>query len=243
MTSSILRHEGQSKTIVLDRQEVIYTVRRSPRAQRVSLKVGFDSGLVVVVPIDFNLRHLDAILDAKQQWILRTLKKVSPGSKSKQLKSGDSVLYLGRSHVLTVQKRVSGFVGVETRGSRIVVTAREDGHVRELLVGWMRKHAKDLITDRVQTLSKDLGLSYNQIFIKDQKTRWGSCSHKKNLNFSWRLIMTPPRVMDYVIIHELVHLVEMNHSKVFWSTVESWCGDYRKHRRWLKQHEAVLKSL
>lgn len=90
-----------------------------------------------------------------------------------------------------------------------------------------------------QTLT---GGEYHRITIRDQKTRWGSCSAKGTLSFNWRLMLAPPAVLDYVVVHELCHLTHMDHSKAFWQAVENVCPDYRTHRRWLKEHghELVL---
>lgn len=84
------------------------------------------------------------------------------------------------------------------------------------------------------------GGTYQRITIRDQKTRWGSCSAGGTLSFNWRLMLAPPAVLDYVVIHELCHLTHMNHSKAFWALVESVCPDYRTHRKWLKDHGQSL---
>ncbi len=98
----------------------------------------------------------------------------------------------------------------------------------------LKKKAKEYIPSRVEKISKKFWLKYNKIRITSAKTRWGSCSSKKNLNFSYRLILTPKKVIDYVIIHELTHLKHMNHSKDFWLTVKFMMNDYKKYDKWLK---------
>lgn len=103
-----------------------------------------------------------------------------------------------------------------------------------------RRQAKQVFTERVHYYEPLLGVQALGIRIKDQKTRWGSCSNKGNINLNWRLILAPGEVMDYVIIHELCHLREMNHSQAFWKLVESICPDYREHRQWLKDHADEL---
>lgn len=84
------------------------------------------------------------------------------------------------------------------------------------------------------------GGSFNRITVRDQKTRWGSCSARGTLSFNWRLMLAPPAVLDYVVVHELCHLTHMDHSKAFWSLVESVCPNYRAHRKWLKEHGQEL---
>lgn len=86
-------------------------------------------------------------------------------------------------------------------------------------------------------------VKHARITIRDQKTRWGSCSSRGNLNFNWRLVMAPPPIIDYVVIHELAHLIELSHSPRFWETVERYCPDHREHRRWLREHGPRLALL
>ena len=105
---------------------------------------------------------------------------------------------------------------------------------------WYRTEAAKLINERADKLSSNMGVSYKRIGIRGQKTRWGSCSRKKNLSFNWKLIMAPEPVLDYVIIHELTHLKEMNHSKRFWKLVASYCPGWQDCKNWLKQHETDL---
>lgn len=100
--------------------------------------------------------------------------------------------------------------------------------------------ARDYFPKRAAYFLPLTGGSFTRITIRDQKTRWGSCSAKGTLSFNWRLMLAPPAVLDYVVVHELCHLTHMNHSKAFWALVESVCPDYRTHRRWLKEHGQEL---
>lgn len=100
---------------------------------------------------------------------------------------------------------------------------------------YIRK-AKETITKRASYFARLMGVSYRNITIREQKTRWGSCSSEKNLNFNWKLILAPPEVLDYVVIHELCHLKEMNHSKAFWDEVEKVMPEYETYKLWLKEN-------
>lgn len=103
--------------------------------------------------------------------------------------------------------------------------------------------ARVLITARTEHWSDALGIPYKRIAIRSQRTRWGSCSAKGNLNFNWRLAAAPAAVLDYVVIHELCHLRELNHSRDFWAHVRAACPDYKSHRRWLRENTAALMSV
>jgi len=118
----------------------------------------------------------------------------------------------------------------------------KNGILELALEQWYRTEATKLINERADKLRSQMGISYQRIVIRGQKTRWGSCSHKKNLSFNWKLIMAPEPVIDYVIIHELTHLKEMNHSKRFWELVAQYRPRWREYKKWLKQHEADLTA-
>lgn len=111
---------------------------------------------------------------------------------------------------------------------------------RQALEKRYRQAAKEYFPARAAYYAGLLGVTYATITIRDQKTRWGSCSAKGNLNFNWRLMLAPPRVLDYVVVHELCHRIEMNHSKAFWNTVEMILPDYKEQKKWLRDNGSTL---
>ena len=124
---------------------------------------------------------------------------------------------------------------LEKRVRQSVQPAFSQAEIKELA-----KQASMVLPERVNCWAGRLGVTYNRISIRSQHTRWGSCSTKGNLNFNCLLVLTPPEVLDYVVIHELCHRLEMNHSARFWTLVENCCPDYRSCRRWLKENGAAL---
>ena len=102
------------------------------------------------------------------------------------------------------------------------------------------KIARDIFTRKTEYYARLMGVTYGRISIREQKTRWGSCSSKGNLNFNWRLILAPEEVLDYVVVHELAHRREMNHSKAFYAVVESMLPDYRRAQKWLRDNGQSL---
>jgi predicted metal-dependent hydrolase len=105
----------------------------------------------------------------------------------------------------------------------------------------MREQARERIEDRLQALSGEHGFAYGRIFIRDQRTRWGSCSRRGNLSFSWRLVMAPPYVLEYVVAHELAHLRVWNHNRRFWVLLQGLVGDPEPARAWLRHHGGSLR--
>lgn len=148
------------------------------------------------------------------------------------------VLYRGRDYLVETRVEPVRRRKVQIEEEKILITLPEgaEGEAGSALEHWFRSMARLLINQRVRVINQTLNLSYNRIFIKGQKTRWGSCSRQKNLNFNWRLVMAPLPVLDYVVAHELLHLAEPNHSKRFWALVEEICPDYKEHRAWLKNN-------
>lgn len=109
-----------------------------------------------------------------------------------------------------------------------------------LVTDWLRHNAKEELTKKTTEWAQKMGVEFNQIFIKDQQTLWASCSGKKNLNFSYRIIKMPPAVQDYLIVHELCHLTYMNHGAEYWALVAQHCPDYKLHRRWLNENKDAI---
>lgn len=114
-------------------------------------------------------------------------------------------------------------------------------HPKTIFEDWLKEYSRKIITDRTKVLAKENDFEFKKISIREQSTRWGSCSSEKNLNFNWKLILGPQKVLDYVIIHELSHTVEMNHSKAFWLVVQKVMPDYLTYRNWLRVNGNSLK--
>jgi predicted metal-dependent hydrolase len=236
----------EKRTTTINHQTVTYTLRRSFRARRVRLEISQRHGLTVIVPRSYNINGIPGLLKSKEPWISRTMTRLSqcqPLPTPRKLKSGDTLPYLGRDLELVKQPNHHGD-DVSLEGNKLAVRPDlfNDGLLEPALEQWYRTEAARLITDLTDKLSSQMGIGYKRIGIRGQRTRWGSCSRKKNLSFNWKLIMAPEPIVEYVVIHELLHLKEMNHSKKFWELVARYCPGWREHKKWLKKHEADLTS-
>lgn len=161
---------------------------------------------------------------------------------------GKAILLHGNEYKLTIRNFPGKNPKVFFRGSYFEVYinrnstfADSSAAVEKALSGWLYKRAEVIIGERLKHYCGIIGANYNRFCIKAQKTRWGSCSSKGNLNFNWRLVMAPLWVLDYVVVHELSHLKHMNHSKEFWNTVSLYIPDYKKAVVWLKDNGGTLK--
>jgi predicted metal-dependent hydrolase len=236
----------EKRAASINHQTITYTLRRSFRARRVRLEISRLTGLIVIVPRSYNINRLPGLLKSKEKWISRNLKRfnqIQPPAAVKKLQIGDTIPYLGLDLEL-VQQEDHQVDSIFLQGNRLAISHDlfHDDRLEPALEQWYRAEAARLITERADRLSLQMGIDYRRIGIRGQKTRWGSCSRKKNLSFNWKLIMAPEPVVEYVVIHELLHLKEMNHSRKFWELVARYCPGWREHKKWLKQHEADLTS-
>jgi len=234
---------GERKTTI-NGQTISYIIKRSARAKHARLEVRQETGLAVVIPSSYKIKHLPALLESKGNWILNKLTKYGQAQSlfdERETKSGDTIPYLGRNLEVVKRQNRKNANSIKLEGNRLVVTiGSASSKLNLVLEQWYRMQATKLINERADELSARLGFTYNRIIIRGQKTRWGSCSHKGTLSFNWKLIMAPEPVIDYVIIHELTHLKEMNHTKRFWELVAEHCPRWREHKIWFKDHGTEL---
>jgi predicted metal-dependent hydrolase len=132
---------------------------------------------------------------------------------------------------------------LEHRPDRLTVILPPDGpkSAEEVAAAWLRRQAAADLADRLAVRSAEMGLHHGQVRVRDQATRWGSCAATTNLAFNWRLVLAPPPVLDYVVVHELAHLAEMNHGPKFWAIVARHCPDWRSSRQWLRANQELLR--
>lgn len=157
------------------------------------------------------------------------------------LQGGNQFLYKGKMYPMIVKLAHAGPRMVFTDNGVIYYTSRCDraGQIEGLLALY-KVMTRKYIDEKLPKFAALIGVTYNRVTVKNQKTRLGSCSSKNNLNFNLRLAMMPDEVADYILIHELCHLKELNHSKAFWTLVGTFCPDYAQHRAWLKHHVRIL---
>ncbi|MBN1191563.1 MAG: M48 family metallopeptidase [Dehalococcoidales bacterium] len=234
--------------IELKSRKIKYVLKRSQKARLVWLKIGQGKGLSVTVPASYDLANLNSYLAERTDWILHNLDKFSaapeqPDAEKKAMP--DKISYLGKCYILKKNNRMRGFTAVSQDNSILSfnLCTSFDSSNKEGLKKWLKDQARGIINEKVKLFGRKLKVTYYNIYIKDQKSIWGSCSNRKNLSFNWRLIMVPENVIDYVVIHELCHLKEMNHSRSFWKQVAEYCPKWRLHRKWLNEHCNELRKI
>ncbi|RNC28661.1 MAG: hypothetical protein AWM53_01321 [Candidatus Dichloromethanomonas elyunquensis] len=226
-----------------------YELYKSTKAKKINVTMK-DQRFKVAVPEAFSMEYAKNFLEDHKELLLKHFLKYLSQANSRSPKKyvdGEKFLYRGRNYPLLVVKTFGPEFYALFKGSRIVVNISSNllplqqvPLIKKLVEEWYIGQASKLLPEQVEFYSKLMGISYQKLKIKDQKTRWGSCSNKGNINLNWRIIMAPNQVVAYVVIHELSHLRFMNHSKDFWKLVELHLPDYKKWRKWLTENGKEL---
>lgn len=210
------------------------------RRMTISLEVTRDATLIVRAPHRVSTACIDEMILEKRTWILRKFDEMKqhPASPCHEYQEGEMFLFLGRSYPLQIVENRN--ITVE-RTDRLYVSSLLKPDIRNHLKRWYREEAHKEIKARCMWFSIKTGHVPISVRITDARQRWGSCTHKGGLNFSWRLIQAPPDIVDYVVVHELVHISQPDHSKKFWNKVKEILPDYEHRRKWLRENERLLK--
>jgi len=216
-----------------------FTLIRS-RRKSVGIHIKPDSSVVVRAPRWLGKTRLNAIIKKKGRWIQRHQQRIQKKNalrKQTVFEVGETFLYLGRHYPLSIATRTKPALILNGGFS---LAERYHRQAREVFVAWYKEHAHKEISQRVEYFARLLAVSYSRIRITSARSRWGSCSRTNNLNFSWRLIMAPLEVVDYVIAHELMHVQEKNHGRRFWQKVATIIPDYKTRKQWLHRNEHIM---
>ena len=223
-------------------KELSIEVVRTKRRKTASIKVN-DGVVQAIIPDRLSDARVEALIQKRTSWIRRKLREqlevVTP--KPKEYVNGESFTYLGRQYRLKVLQGADR--GGKLKGGCLEVglpRKSRDGGIRNALVEWYEKHALDRLTEKTNRYAGIMGVSPNSISVRDYKSRWGSCSSKKEISYNWRIIIAPQQIVDYVVVHELCHLKHLNHSRAYWNSVEREVPDYGVCRHWLKMHAGEL---
>lgn len=209
----------------------------------IGLQITTRGEIIVRAPNQTSLRDIEKVLDKSKRWIDKKLQKVSliqAKIRPKNFTEGEEFLYLGEKYKLVFRKSTSKTLDLHDNFIIDEKLINQPKRICEAFESWYREEMRSYASDKISIYAKILEVSPNKIRISGAKTRWGSCSGKRNLNFCWRLIMAPEEIVDYVIVHELCHLREMNHSKNFWGLVDDIFPDWKEKRKWLKQNGDFL---
>lgn len=212
-----------------------YTTKYSDKRKTLGLVVERDKSVVVLAPSGTSSETVERFVEKKKLWLFEKINhspKFGVPKPQTPFISGKAILYLGRNYTLdTTDDPIDGL----HFASKFYISKNNLDQAPAILESWYKEKAKEKIPPKVERFARNLGVTYNKILISDLKYRWGSCTLKGNLNFNWRLIKAPHFVINYVVIHELAHLIELNHSERFWNIVKVQMPNYMEAKEWLRE--------
>jgi predicted metal-dependent hydrolase len=217
-----------------------YKTIRSKR-KSYALIIQDDGSLVIRAPLKASNAQIQAIVKEKSHWILEKQTQVQQRNAKNPPKTftpGTPFLYLGKSYPLETRDNQKANLLLN---KHFCLSKKALPNAELVFENWYRNQARLVFVERVELYAKQVGVKYKVVKISGAKKRWGSCSAKGNLNLSWRLVLAPLPIIDYVIVHELCHLIELNHSPAFWKQVQRVLPDYTERRNWLKDNGHRLR--
>lgn len=240
-------------SLKLGKTIIPYEERKSKRIKRISIRITPEK-IRVSAPARTSKGEIQAFIEKNREWILENwvkLQETIVKPSYRVYEDGAKIPYLGKELTLritdTPNKMISAFYKMETETLDIKMPQELQGEkrqeaLREILEKWYKQKARAVFVQKLDYWSREMGVNYNQFRLKEQKTRWGSCSSLGNINLNWRAILALEPVLDYLVIHELSHLRHMNHSQEFWENVSRYCPEHAVHRKWLrdKGHTLVI---
>lgn len=233
---------SRDREMEVNGETVPVRVVEHPRSKRITLRLmPGGSGLKVTMPAHVSDRELNSFLERNQNWVAaRRARMPEPV----RLGEGALIPYQGQDHRILHLDRLRGLVEARiVSGEPSLLVPGDPAHLQRKLVDFFKRQARIALSEAVARHSKSLAVRPGQIRITDSTSRWGSCSSTRTLSFSWRIVLAPPEVLDYLAAHEVAHLREMNHSPRFWSLVRDICPAMEKHKAWLRTNGNGLHAV
>ena len=215
----------------------IVTVIITARKKTISIKV-IENKIIINTPYFVDDSYILSLLDRKKNWISKNLLSNTPEFDN-ILKNGQAY-YLGKIYRINIKKGSQNTIIINKNNLELTYN-RENIKFKNILKKWYKKKCFYLLKDRINFFSKKMNVECKGFFIRSYKRRLGSCDIKSRISFNWKLIFLPINVIDYVVIHELCHIIHFNHSKLFWSKVSQHCPKYKEHKKWITKNFNILK--
>ena len=231
--------ERASREVTLQGEKVAYEARHSDEATEPRIDVDIH-GVRVVLPAD-STTDPEELLKENAVWVLEKKQKYDAYREQipdREFAPGERFPYLGEQYEIVVEQRPASQV-VENE-FRLAKHHVEQTSIKRALETLYRRKARELFEERADHFASEMGVEYDKIEVRNQRTKWGSCSTTGTLGLNWRLMMAPPEIIDYIVVHELAHLQWQNHTDEFWSLVSVYDSHYRDHAQWLEENSTEL---
>ncbi len=226
----------EQRSIELAGKPVTYTLKRSDKRRSIGLRID-DSGLTVSMPLRASEKWLHAVLNEKADWVVEKLGSWQSRKPAEQeWRDGANLPFRGETFTLRIIPSLFNSPP-QIRGEQLhvhLVDITDESRIEKVVTLWYRREAEQVFRECVAHYAPLMQVMPKQIKLSSAKTQWGSCTSRGVVRFNWQLVRMPLHLIDYVVVHELAHLVEMNHSAAFWRVVESACPDYAKCRAELR---------
>jgi predicted metal-dependent hydrolase len=217
-------------------------IRSAKRKKTITVMVR-NGQVRILAPAGTTEHEIRRVLESRRAWIEERLQQSQVSAQERENWTDRTFLLYGKPTPVEYQRTSERF-SCTYRDKRFHITGPDvspaSDKIYAVLTQWYQQAAEVDFAHRLKNWSRELGVTYQSFRVKDQRTRWGSCSSTGNINLNWRLIQAPPEVIDYVVVHELCHLLEMNHSPRFWAHVAKALPTYKFSQQWLKRHGASL---
>ena len=235
----------EERAIRLDHPEldrVVVRIRRGRRTRHVRLHVDEHGDVTASIPARFAAARLDPIVRERADWLHEVLSRMASAARATEvdLERGDPVRWLDR-WVPTRLARGGARPSVGMVDGVIELRVPEGDDPHDALLAWYRREARRIFEARVERWSSLFGQQPGRVSIREQRTRWGSCTHRGDLSFNWRLVLAPDWVLDSIVVHELCHIDELNHSSRFWALLDERYPRHAEASAWLQQHGSALR--
>ena len=219
-------------------------IERTKRKRTISLRVK-DNKLIIKAPRTVSRRNLYEVIQRKQKWIKQRAILDFEEQKLRNRKFIDNEKFYFRGNQYHLSLILGSEEDVKIVDGRLLVTCKDDGSinskkVQSLIEDFYLKESAEILNTRTNEFAKKMEVQPTGITIKNYVSKWGSCTSKNKISYNWRIIMAPDCIVDYLIIHELCHIIEHNHSKNFWHHVETYCEYFKKKRKWLRENGHML---
>lgn len=225
-----------------DGSEYPIFIQYNRRQKHIRLRINSEGRIVLSAPMGTSRSKIRGVLHNKQEWLASKIKETHQGLK--QNNPTERVYLEGRLFLVECENPGLHIYNLEVDYEQQKVCISGDPanqqKITSLLEGWLRKEARERLSNHAARVSEELGIPYKKLFLRNQRTRWGSSSTRGNISLNWRTVMAPPAVQRYLLIHELVHQKHMNHSTRFWLEIGRGCPEYRQHEAWLKENRALM---
>ncbi len=211
-------------------------IKRTKRIRTISLQIK-EGRAVILCPFFTSDRQIQTIINKKRTWIQKKIdeQKNQKESLDTLLKSGKIILF-GQEKKFTFKKSYSNKVCMINDNLVISSSNQSLKNIKKLIINWSRNKSEKYLKERTKSISTRIKIFFNNVYIKNYKARWGACSASGDIYLNWKLVLLPPKIIDYVIVHELCHIEEHNHSKKFWEILSKFVPDYKAKKMWLKEN-------